>query len=213
MHSHNHNHTRVLVVVDVQNDFCPGGALAVNNGNKVVSKINRLMDSFKFVVATQDWHPVDHKSFASNHEDKNIYDTVEIKGVQQVLWPDHCIQGSLGADFHPDLNTDAFNIIIRKGTNKNIDSYSGFYENDRKTATGLDGIMQNHGVRRVYVAGLATDYCVFYTAMDAIDLGYAAYLITDACEGVDVPDGNIEAAMKKMKDAGVNFVTSDELIK
>ncbi len=200
-----------LIVVDVQNDFCPGGALEVKDGDKVVPVINSIADKFEKVVATQDWHPQNHLSFASNHEGKKTLDVVNLKGIQQVLWPDHCVQGTKGADFHPDLDTTKFDLIIRKGTNPEIDSYSAFFENDRKTRTGLEGYIKDLGLNKVYVCGLATDYCVFYTAMDSAKIGFETYVIIDACRGVDFPKGSIEKAVEDMKANGIKIITSKEI--
>lgn len=197
-----------LIVVDVQNDFCPGGGLAVTDGDMIVPVINRLMESFTTVVATQDWHPADHSSFSSNNSGTAVYDMKDINGIAQVMWPDHCVQGTDGADFHKDLNTDRFSVVIRKGTQTMLDSYSGFLENDKKTATGLRGYLTDKGIKKVYVTGLATDYCVLYTAMDAKSAGFDVYLITDACRGVDFPAGNVDAALKQMQENGINIISS-----
>jgi nicotinamidase/pyrazinamidase len=198
-----------LVVVDVQNDFCPGGGLAVSEGHKVIPVINRIIDYFPLVVATQDWHPVNHKSFASTHENKEPYQIIELSGIKQVLWPDHCVQGTTGADFHVDLHQDAFSLIIRKGTNPEIDSYSAFLENDKQTSTGLEGYLKGLSIKTLYVTGLATDFCVFYTVMDALNLGFQVYLIEDACRGVNFPEGNVEITLKAMKEAGAEIIKSE----
>ncbi len=199
-----------LIVVDVQNDFCPGGALAVKNGSRVVPAINSLMDSFEVIVGTQDWHPVNHSSFASNNE-AEPFSVKTLNGINQVMWPEHCIQGSNGADFHPDLHADAFNIIIRKGTNPDIDSYSAFTENDGVTVTGLRGWLSELGIEKVYITGLATDFCVLYTALDAVKAGFETYVIEDACKGVDFPEGNVVKAVSAMKEAGIKVVQSADV--
>jgi nicotinamidase/pyrazinamidase len=199
-----------LIVVDVQNDFCPGGALAIKNGSRVVPAINSLMDSFEVIVGTQDWHPVNHSSFASNN-DAEPFSVKTLNGVNQVMWPEHCIQGSNGADFHPDLHADAFNIIIRKGTNPDIDSYSAFTENDGVTVTGLRGWLSELDIKKVYITGLATDFCVLYTALDAVKAGFETYVIEDACKGVDFPEGNVVKAVSAMKEAGIRVVQAADV--
>ena len=203
---------KALIIVDVQNDFCPGGALAVAEGDQIVPVINRIAPGFDVVVATRDWHPTDHVSFASTHEGREIGDQVEIDGLEQVLWPDHCVQGTKGADFHPDLDTRPINLILHKGTSSRLDSYSGFLETDHKTATGLAAYLKDLDVSEVTVCGLATDYCVFFTAMDALDTGFHTRLVTDASRGIDKPEGNLEKATEEMRAAGVRFLTSAELI-
>ncbi len=200
-----------LLVIDVQNDFCHGGSLEVKDGEAVVPVINGLSKRFFNVVATQDWHPADHLSFASNHPGKRVNDVVNLLGIEQVLWPDHCVAGSHGADFHPDLDTTGFSLIVRKGRRKEIDSYSAFFENDRKTPTGLHGYLKDTGVKELYLCGLATDYCVYYSAMDAVKLGYGVYLVEDAVRGVDFPQGNIERSISRMKEAGVILISSSRL--
>jgi len=201
-----------LIIVDVQNDFCPGGALAVDEGDQVVAVINRIAPAFDVVVATRDWHPNDHVSFASNHEGREIGDQIEIDGLEQVLWPDHCVQGTKGADFHPDLDTRPINLILHKGTNSRLDSYSGFLETDHRTSTGLAAYLEGLDVSEVTVCGLATDYCVFFTAMDAVDAGFETRLVTDASRGINQPEGNLGKAIDEMKAAGVRFLTSAELV-
>ena len=202
---------RVLLIIDVQNDFCPGGSLAVSDGDRVVPVINRCGQFFDRVIATQDWHPQNHVSFASSHSGKKIHDVVKVNGVEQVLWPPHCVQGTRGADFHPALNTENVSLVLRKGTNPNIDSYSAFRENDKKTITGLDGYLRGLRVRDVYLSGLATDYCVFYSALDAVSMGFHAYLIMDACRGVDIPAGNVERSVTTMKEHNVIITHSSDL--
>lgn len=194
-----------LIVVDVQNDFCPGGALAVADGDAVVPVINALLPRFDTVVLTQDWHPANHQSFASQHAGKASFEMTDMPYGPQVLWPDHCVQGSAGAAFHPDLNTTPAQLVIRKGFRAGIDSYSAFFENDRSTATGLHGYLQDRGAQAVTLTGLATDYCVFYTAMDAVRLGYGVTLVQNACRAIDL-DGSLAEAMAQMQAAGVQFV-------
>ncbi|WP_158965145.1 bifunctional nicotinamidase/pyrazinamidase [Chachezhania sediminis] len=195
--------SEALVVIDVQNDFCPGGALAVPEGDAIVAAINAMMDRFGAVILTQDWHPGGHSSFATSHDGKAPYDMTVMHYGDQVLWPDHCIQGSDGAAFHPDLRTDA-DLIIRKGCNPQIDSYSAFFENDRTTATGLDGYLKSRGISTLTLVGLATDFCVHYSAVDAAKLGYATTVVLDACRGIDL-DGSMAAALDAMRDAGVTL--------
>jgi len=202
----------VLLVIDVQRDFCPGGSLAVSDGDQVVPVVNLIASKSRRVIATQDWHPHDHMSFASNHPGKHIHDVVEVNGMKQVLWPVHCVQGTDGADFHPALNTDHFSLILRKGMDSRIDSYSAFHENDKKTNTGLEGYLRGLHVDHVYLCGLATDYCVFFSAMDALRLGFRVSVVIDACRGVDVPQGNIEKSLKKMKENAVAITNSTELL-
>ena len=197
--------SEALLVIDVQNDFCPNGALAVAGGDTIVQPINAEMDKFNTVVLTQDWHPTDHKSFASSHENKSPFDTVEMFYGDQVLWPNHCIQGSMGARFHPDLNHTRADVIIRKGSNPEVDSYSAFYENDKVTPTGLHGYLKNREVTKLTLVGLATDYCVAFSALDAAKLGYAVTVRLDMARGIDT-EGSLNAAIDKMAKAGINLV-------
>ncbi len=201
-----------LLVIDVQNDFCPGGRLPVREGDRVVPVINRIMGAFSHVVATQDWHPEDHISFASNHEGKRPFDTIAVHGIEQILWPDHCVKGTEGADFHPALDSDPFRLILRKGTNSLLDSYSAFFENDRKTSTGLFFYMKGLDIHRVYLCGLAADVCVYYSAMDAVHAGFDTFFIFDATRGVDVPEGNVEKKMHEMEKAGVIIIDSSDIM-
>jgi len=205
-------HKTALIVVDVQNDFCPGGALGVTGGDEVVAVANALMPSYPLVVLTQDWHPADHKSFASNNNDAAPYSTIEMPYGPQVMWPDHCIQRSAGAAFHSKLEIEKAHLIIRKGFRPTIDSYSTFFENDRTTSTGLDGYLKDQGIDHVVLVGLATDYCVYYSAMDARNLGYKATVVEDGCRGIDL-DGSLEIAMTDMYENGVIFKQSAELIR
>ena len=200
----------VLLVVDVQNDFCPGGALAVTDGDAVVPVINRLGEKFTHLVQTQDWHPEGHKSFASAHPGRQPYETIEAPYGPQTLWPDHCVQGTEGAEFHPALDLPGAELIIRKGFRAEIDSYSAFYENDRKTATGLGGYLRDRGFARLFICGLATDYCVHYTAVDAIQDGFAAIVIEDACRAIDLA-GSLAEAMERMAKAGVRIAKSADI--
>ena len=197
--------SEALLVIDVQNDFCPNGALAVAGGDTIVQPINAEMDKFNTVVLTQDWHPTDHKSFASSHENKSPFDTVEMFYGDQVLWPNHCIQGSMGARFHPDLNHTRADVIIRKGSNPAVDSYSAFYENDKVTSTGLHGYLKNREVTKLTLVGLATDYCVAFSALDAAKLGYAVTVRLDMARGIDT-EGSLNAAIDKMAKAGIKLV-------
>jgi len=201
-----------LIVVDVQNDFCPGGALAVNEGNSIVPVVNRLSPLFRCVIATQDWHPREHISFASTHPGKKPFDSINIQNIEQTLWPDHCVQGTEGADFHPHLDTKPFNLILRKGTSQNLDSYSAFFENDRITSTGLEYYLKGLGIKQVYVCGLATDVCVFYTVMDSLRLGFKTFLIEDASRGVNVPEGSLNRALDEMKKHGAKVITSQNIL-
>ena len=195
----------VLVVIDVQNDFCPGGALAVARGDEVVPIINRLSAQFGSAVLTQDWHPPGHRSFASSHPGQAAYATVEVDYGAQTLWPDHCVQGSRGADFHAGLDVACAQLVIRKGFRPSIDSYSAFFENDRKTPTGLAGYLRERGFRRVVLTGLATDYCVAYSAIDAAQLGFASVVMLEACRAIDL-GGSLATAMDAMQKAGVMLV-------
>ncbi len=201
----------VLIVTDVQNDFCPGGALAVREGDLVVPVINGIMGRFHRVVATQDWHPENHASFASNHPGKKPFDQVDQGGGMQTLWPDHCVAGTAGAAFHPGLHAAHFNLIVRKGSNPAVDSYSAFLENDKITVTGLEGYLKAIGADRVFLCGLATDYCVFYSAMDSISSGFTTAVVIDACRGIDVPDGSIDRSIREMRQKGIRIIGSKDL--
>ena len=193
-----------LLVIDVQNDFCPNGALPVSQGDLIIQPINAVMDNFNIVVLTQDWHPAGHKSFASSYENKKPFDSVEMFYGTQVLWPDHCIQGSMGASFHSSLNLERADIIIRKGSNPAVDSYSAFFENDKVTPTGLHGYLKNRKVTDLTLVGLATDFCVAFSALDAANLGYSVTVQLDLARGIDT-DGSLNAAIDKMSKAGVNL--------
>lgn len=193
-----------LVVVDVQNDFCPGGALAVADGHVVVPLVNRVARRFGVRVYTQDWHAADHRSFASSHPGAAAFTALEMAYGPQVLWPDHCVQGTPGADFHPGLDLEPADLILRKGFRPHVDSYSAFFENDRTTPTGLAGYLRERGVASVWLAGLATDFCVHYSALDAVRLGFRVTLLEDACREIDL-DGSHAAALAAMGAAGVAF--------
>ena len=193
-----------LIVIDVQNDFCPGGALAVAGGDEIVAPINAMMDDFDAVVLTQDWHPSGHSSFASQHPGKAPFDLTQMPYGPQVLWPDHCVQGSDGAAFHPDLKTERADLIIRKGFRPGIDSYSAFFENDRTTPTGLEGYLRTRGISQLTLVGLATDFCVNFSAVDAAGLGFDVSVLQSACRGIDL-DGSLAAALSGMEEAGVTL--------
>ncbi len=195
----------LLLVIDVQNDFCPGGALAVGEGDAVVPVINRLAERFDHVVLTQDWHPSGHSSFASSHPGSSPFESITMPYGPQTLWPDHCVQGTPGAGFHPKLLTDRAGLVIRKGFRRAIDSYSAFYENDRRTPTGLAGYLRERGLRRIFLAGLATDYCVYYSALDARREGFDAVVIEAGCRAIDLA-GSLAAAWTGMTEAGVQRV-------
>ncbi len=196
----------VLVVVDVQNDFCPGGALAVPRGDEIVPAVNRLARQFAHVILTQDWHPRGHASFASSHPGKQPFDTIELPYGRQILWPDHCVQGSEGAAFHPALDVRHAELVLRKGFRAKIDSYSAFRENDHRTATGLASYLRERGFERTTLCGLATDFCVFFSAIDSREAGFEVSVATGACRGIDV-DGSLARAMRSMKEAGVTLLT------
>jgi nicotinamidase/pyrazinamidase len=194
--------TDALIVIDVQNDFCPGGALAVDGGDGIVAGINALMDDFAVTVLTQDWHPADHASFAANHAGKAPFETVEMSYGTQVLWPVHCVQGTAGAAFHPGLRTDPAHLVLRKGFRAGIDSYSAFFENDRTTPTGLEGYLRTRGASRLTLVGLATDFCVSYSALDAARLGFEVTVVESLCRAIDL-GGSLAAARSAWAAAGV----------
>ena len=196
--------SKALLVIDVQNDFCPGGALAVPGGDEVIAPINEMMTQFETVILTQDWHPSGHSSFASSHTGRQPFDTTELDYGTQVLWPDHCVQNSDGAAFHSDLRTDG-DLIIRKGFRPAIDSYSAFFENDQITPTGLEGFLRTRGVTELTLVGLATDFCVAFSAIDARRLGFDVTVVLDACRAIDL-DGSLETALNNMKARGVVIV-------
>lgn len=195
---------RALIVIDMQNDFCPGGALAVTGGNEIVSPINQIMDEFDAIILTQDWHPAGHSSFASSH-DASAFSSIEMSYGKQILWPDHCVQGTKGGQFHFGLNTKNADLILRKGYNPFIDSYSAFFENDHKTPTGLAGYLKTREIKDLTFVGLATDYCVAYSALDAARLGYEVSVRTELCRAIDM-EGTLEIALRDMKLKRVNLI-------
>jgi nicotinamidase/pyrazinamidase len=200
-----------LIAVDLQNDFCEGGRLAVPGGERVVGVVNSLLPKFENIVMSQDWHPRGHVSFASSWPGRAPYDSVEAEGIAQVLWPDHCVQGSAGAALHPALEADRYSILIRKGFRPRLDSYSCFFENDRRTPTGLEGWLRSIGAAELFVAGLATDFCVLYTVLDALRLGFPVRVVEDAVAGVDVPPGGAALAIAAMRREGAEFAESGSL--
>lgn len=201
-----------LILVDIQNDFCPGGALAVPEGDRVVAKANRLLVAFDCIVATQDWHPADHGSFAANHEGRAPGDVIDLDGLRQILWPVHCVQATPGAAFHPALDRSRVEKIFVKGTDPAVDSYSGFFDNDHRQETGLGAYLMDRGVQAVSVCGLATDYCVKFTVLDALQLGFQARVIEDACRGVNLHAGDVAAAIEEMREGGAQIVTSETVL-
>lgn len=201
---------KALLIIDIQNDFCPGGALAVKDGDLIISIVNSLSKKFDHVILTQDWHVEGHSSFASVHLNSKPYDIIQMSYGSQVLWPEHCVIGTKGANFHPDLNTDKARLIIRKGFRKEIDSYSAFFENDHLTTTGLTGYLKNAGIDTLYLVGIATDFCVKYSAIDSIKEGFKTFVIEDAVKGIDL-DGSVATAWSEMKQAGVISIHSSEI--
>jgi len=194
----------VLLIVDVQNDFCPGGALAVPDGDAIVPSVNRLARSFAHVILTQDWHSPGHASFASSHPGTSPFDAIEVSCGTQILWPDHCVQGTPGAGFHPKLDVPHAELVVRKGFRTAIDSYSAFRENDRRTPTGLAGYLRERGLERITLCGLATDFCVAFSALDGRQAGFDVSVVTSACRGIDI-EGSLVRAMRSMNEAGVTF--------
>jgi nicotinamidase/pyrazinamidase len=194
----------VLLVIDVQNDFCPGGALAVPQGDEIIPAVNRLAAAYAHVILTQDWHPRGHASFASSHPGKSPFETIEVSYGEQVLWPDHCVQGTRGAAFHPGLDIPHAELVLRKGFRSAIDSYSAFRENDHRTVTGLAGYLKERGFERVTLCGLATDFCVGFSAIDGRQAGFEVSVATSACRGIDI-DGSLARAMRSMSEAGVSL--------
>ena len=199
---------RALILVDIQNDFMPGGALAVAEGDQIVPIANRIQEAFELIVATQDWHPANHGSFASQHPGKKPGDVIDLNGIPQVLWPDHCVQGTPGADFHAQLDRRRIANIFHKGVDPDIDSYSGLFDNGHRRGTGLAEFLKSNGVTDVYIAGLATDYCVKYTVLDARTLGYNVFVVEDGCRGVNLQPGDSATAIDQMLAAGARVVTS-----
>lgn len=203
---------KALICVDIQNDFCPGGSLEVREGDQVIPVANKLMEHFDLVVATQDWHPANHKSFAAMHPWRYPGDVIDLNGLQQILWPIHCVQGSFGAEFAPGLNTDAFEEVFVKGTDTEIDSYSGFFDNGHRKATGLGDYLKEKGVDEVYILGLALDVCVKFTVLDALGLGFKTYLVEDGCRGVNLNEGDSDKALSEMREKGAIIAQSDQII-
>ncbi|MGY5850653.1 bifunctional nicotinamidase/pyrazinamidase [Salegentibacter sp. F14] len=201
---------KTLVIIDMQNDFIPGGALAVPGGDEIVSLINRLQDNFDLVIATQDWHPKAHASFAKSHPGKREFESINLNGIDQILWPEHCVQNSKGANFHRYLKTAKIEAIFRKGTHPNIDSYSGFYDNAHLKSTGLAGYLREKGVEELYFCGLAAEYCVFFSVKDALKEGFKAVLIEDATRPLDAND--FKKAKKDILENGGRIITSEEII-
>lgn len=202
---------RALIIVDVQNDFIPGGALAVKEGDQVVPIINSIQEKFEFIVATQDWHPADHGSFAANHKGKAVGEFIDLNGVQQILWPVHCVQGSAGADFYPILKRDSWRAVFKKGTNPLVDSYSGFFDNNRQGDTGLSTFLKSEGIDEIFVCGLATDYCVKFTVLDGLEEGFKVCLISDATRAVNLRPNDFDRSIKEMHEKGAKIVSVGDL--
>jgi nicotinamidase/pyrazinamidase len=200
--------TRALILVDIQNDFLPTGALPVPDGDAVVAVANTLLPRFALTVATQDWHPAEHQSFAANHPARRPGEVIDVAGLRQILWPVHCVQDTPGAAFAPALRAERLAHVVRKGTDPTIDSYSGFFDNGHRKATGLHAWLQQRGVRELFIAGLATDYCVRFTALDARQLGYATWLVADGCRGVNLQPGDVARALDALQAAGVRLTDS-----
>jgi nicotinamidase/pyrazinamidase len=202
---------RALILVDIQNDFIPGGALAVAGGDEVIKVANSAMSHYDFIIATQDWHPADHKSFASQHKGKKPGEFIELNGSSQILWPDHCVMNTRGAEFAPGLDTGSFIKVIRKGMNREVDSYSGFFDNAQNHSTGLMDYLRSQEITDLYIMGLATDYCVKYTALDARRLGFDTSLIIEGVKGVEANHGDCDKAIEEMKKAGVKAVSIEKI--
>jgi nicotinamidase/pyrazinamidase len=200
---------KALLLIDIQNDFLPGGSLAVQDGDQIIPLVNAIQDKFNLVVATQDWHPQSHKSFASNHKGRKVFEQIELNGLPQVLWPDHCVQGTKGAEFSPEVDWTKTEAIFRKGTNPEIDSYSGFYDNGHLKATGLTAYLKGRGVTQVYVAGLAADYCVYFTAKDALAEGFVTCVIEDATKAIS--EEGFGKAKKDIVEKGGHIVQSSSI--
>ena len=203
--------SEALLLIDLQNDFCPGGALAVPAGEAVIGVANRLIDRFDLVVATQDWHPLDHSSFAVNHPEHEVGEIIELDGHSQILWPVHCVQNTPGADFHPDLDIRRIHQVFHKGTDSKVDSYSGFFDNRRRRGTGLSEYLESQRVDRLVILGLATDYCVKFSVLDALELGFGVSVVREGCRGVELNSGDIDQAWQEMADAGARWVSGKEL--
>ena len=202
-----------LLLVDIQNDFLPGGALAVKEGDQIIPTVNELQPYFELIVATQDFHPADHGSFAANHAGKKTGEHIQLDGLDQVLWPAHCVQGSKGAEFADALHMDRVATVVKKGLDKKIDSYSGFYDNGHKRSTGLSRYLKDKGVKRVFVTGLAADYCVKFTALDALKEGFETVVIKDATRAVNLQEGDFEKAMNELRERGAKIMQSKEVVK
>lgn len=202
---------RALIVVDVQNDFLPGGALPVAEGDEIVAVVNALMEKFTLVVATQDWHPADHGSFAANHEGRTPGEVIDLDGLPQMLWPVHCVQNTIGAAFAPGLNTRRFDAVFPKGLDPRVDSYSGFFDNGRRRETGLAEYLRAKGATELYLVGLAYDYCVRATALDAVDLGFRTFVVDDACRGIDLPPGRMGETRTEFAARGAGRILSNEV--
>lgn len=202
---------KALLIVDMQNDFMPGGSLAVPHGDEIIPIINKLIPKFQHVVATQDWHPKDHVSFASNHPGKKPGEIISVKGVDQILWPDHCIRNTKGAELVAALNKEPISTIFYKGTDKWVDSYSTFFDNARLRATGLEEYLESRGINEIYIVGVATDYCVLYSALDALELEFEVTVIADACRGINLKPGDVDRALQSMKQKGAKIINSKEI--
>jgi nicotinamidase/pyrazinamidase len=203
--------TRALIAVDLQYDFCPGGALAVPDGDAVIPIIDAIAPAFDLMVATQDWHPADHGSFASAHPGSRVGEVADLGGLAQVLWPDHCVQGTRGAELHAEFDQRPVEAIVRKGTHREIDSYSTFWDNARLRSTGLAGYLRERDITEVWLAGLATDYCVKYSVLDSVELGFATFVVADACRGIDLAPGDVDRALTEMAASGARVVTSADV--
>lgn len=204
---------KALIITDVQNDFLEGGSLAVPEGNSIISVINNILSKFDVLIYTKDWHPTNHKSFASNHKDKNVYDIINLKGVRQVLWPDHCIQNTSGSDFDNELIISSENTYyIYKGTDPDVDSYSAFFDNKKIHDTGLNNLLREKNINKVYICGLATDYCVKFSAIDAYELNYETFLIADATKAVNINPDDYEKSLEELKNKGVKIIFSKNLL-
>jgi nicotinamidase/pyrazinamidase len=201
---------KALIMIDIQNDFLPTGALAVPEGDQIIPLVNRLQPKFDLVALTQDWHPKEHKSFASQH-DKQPGEVIILNGLDQILWPVHCVQGEFGAELAPGLNIDLVDRSFQKGTDPEIDSYSGFFDNDRRKATGMGDYLKEKGVTAVYIVGLATDYCVKFSALDANELGFDTHVIIDGTRGVNLNEGDVDAAVEEMKSKGITIINSSDI--
>ena len=207
----NHGSETALILIDIQNDFCPGGALEVADGDQIVPIVNKLQSIFSINILTQDWHPNNHKSFASNHQNKEPLSVTEMSYGPQVLWPDHCVQDTQGSDFHSDLITKNSDLIIRKGFRPEIDSYSAFFENDQSTPTGLEGYLKTRDIKTIYLCGLALDFCVYFSALDGVKLGFKVFVIQDACKAIDL-EGSLALSLDEMNSKGVSIITSSALL-